>query len=77
MIELRTNSPETSLIKGVMDGKTTFEIHGNGQMDTKVQFEIEFSYLDHYNLNDEYLSFKINGKHFSSIVKYKKTFSYK
>ena len=54
-----------------MDGKTTFEIHGNGQMDTKVQFEIEFSYLDHYNLNDEYLSFKINGKHFSSIVKHK------
>ena len=40
MIELRTDSPETSLIKGVMDGKTTFEIHGNGQMDTKVQFEI-------------------------------------
>ena len=54
-----------------MDGKTIFEIHGNGQMDTKVQFEIEFSYLDHYNLNDEYLSFKINGKHFSFIVKCK------
>ena len=36
MIELRTDSPETSLIKGVMDGKTIFEIHGNGQMDTKV-----------------------------------------
>ena len=59
-----------------MDGKTTFEIHGDGQMDTKVQFEIEFSYLDHYNLNDEYLSFKISGKHFSSIVKHKESILY-
>ena len=43
MIELRTNSPETSLIKGVMDGRTTFEIHGDGQMDTKVDFIINFA----------------------------------